>query len=93
MIYLQQAQFYYAGQSRYIGIFTSQEKAAQAYEIVRRMLKTDAEPPADTPREAFEISRKAAYDGVGETYPDGPKKMTPMTTPPKRKRGPQKKST
>lgn len=80
LLLLQQAQFYYAGQSRYIGIFTSQEKAAQAYEIVRKMLKSDAKPPSTCPREAFEISRRAAYDGVGETFPDTPKKAPPVAT-------------
>ena len=69
---LQQAQFYYSGQSRYIGIFTSQEKAAEAYEIVRKTLKSDVQLEAPTPKEAFEIARKRAYEAVGEVLPEHP---------------------
>jgi len=50
------------------------------------MLKSDAKPPSTDAKEAFEIARRAAYDGVGETFPDAPKKLTPAKkkrTPPK----------
>jgi hypothetical protein len=75
-----QAQFYYSGQSRYIGIFTSQEKAAEAYEIVRKTLKSDAQLDAPTPKEAFEIARKRAYEAVGEVLPDHPPAPPPPQT-------------
>ena len=62
-----QAQFYYSGQSRYIGIFTSEEKAAYAYEIVRNTLKSDV-PPSQDAKEAFASARQAAFDGVEEKF-------------------------
>lgn len=34
-----QAQMYFAGQSRYIGVFESKEKAAVAYEMIRKKIK------------------------------------------------------
>lgn len=66
-----QSQLYYAGKSRYIGVFDTREKAALAYEIAREQLKTDR------PIEAGSISlketeanvnaaRQAAFDGVNE---------------------------
>ncbi|KAL7464256.1 hypothetical protein ACHAXS_006391, partial [Conticribra weissflogii] len=39
-----QAQLYYAGKSRYIGVFDSREKAALAYENAREVLKTEKGP-------------------------------------------------
>merc|ERR1719230_1249149 len=39
-----QAQLYYAGKSRYIGVFDTREKAALAYEISREILKSDKSP-------------------------------------------------
>ena len=66
----QQAQLYYAGKSRYIGVFDSKEKASLAYEIAREVLKTDK--GEDGPANAEEtdrnvtLARKAAFAGVNE---------------------------
>eukprot|EP00581_Thalassiosira_minuscula_P016847 CAMPEP_0183732530 /NCGR_PEP_ID=MMETSP0737-20130205/38657_1 /TAXON_ID=385413 /ORGANISM="Thalassiosira miniscula, Strain CCMP1093" /LENGTH=934 /DNA_ID=CAMNT_0025965559 /DNA_START=410 /DNA_END=3214 /DNA_ORIENTATION=- len=65
-----QAQLYYAGKSRYIGVFDSKEKASLAYEIAREVLKTDK--GEDGPANAEEtdrnvaLARKAAFAGVNE---------------------------
>lgn len=64
-----QAQLYYAGKSRYIGVFDSREKAALAYEIAREVLKTDkgSEPTSATEMEKnVSLARKAAFAGVNE---------------------------
>mmetsp|Transcript_28900 Transcript_28900/g.43644 ORF Transcript_28900/g.43644 Transcript_28900/m.43644 type:complete len:394 (-) Transcript_28900:109-1290(-) len=63
-----QAQLYYAGQSRYIGVFDSREKATLAYEIAREMLKGGDAPKAPGPgaERAVEMARKAAFAGVNE---------------------------
>lgn len=81
MYFLQQAQLYYAGKSRYIGVFDTREKAALAYEIARERLKAD---PKDTTSgggqspEATEakvsLARKEAFAGVNEPDPRPPKK-------------------
>lgn len=65
-----QAQLYYSGKSRYIGVFDSKEKASLAYEIAREVLKTDKgeERPAN-PEETdrnVTLARKAAFAGVSE---------------------------
>jgi hypothetical protein len=69
-----QAQLYFAGKSRYIGVFDTREKAALAYEIARERLK--AEKNADgaplSPKQtenAVNAARKAAFDGVNERGP------------------------
>jgi hypothetical protein len=69
----QQAQLYYAGKSRYIGVFDTREKAALAYEIAREKLKADKTSPAeqsaqspDTTEAAVNAARKAAFEGVNE---------------------------
>jgi len=66
-----QAQLYYAGKSRYIGVFDTREKAALAYEIAREKLKSD--PTRDTSNqdpkvteEHVNMARKAAFAGVQE---------------------------
>jgi hypothetical protein len=68
-----QAQLYYAGKSRYIGVFDSREKAALAYEIARERLKTDCkETPnqtAETTEHKVNAARKAAFAGVNEPDP------------------------
>lgn len=66
---LQQAQLYYAGKSRYIGVFDSREKACLAYEISREVLKTDkGEDPKPSEIDAnINLARKAAFAGVGKT--------------------------
>ncbi len=66
----QQAQVYYAGKSRYIGVFDSKEKASLAYEIAREVLKTDNDDSAPSNAEETErdvnLARKAAFAGVNE---------------------------
>ncbi|KAI2504173.1 hypothetical protein MHU86_10287 [Fragilaria crotonensis] len=71
-----QAQLYYAGKSRYIGVFDTREKAALAYEIAREKLKSDNKTPADQSAQTFKATenavnaaRKAAFDGVNEKDP------------------------
>ena len=65
-----QAQLYYAGKSRYIGVFDTREKAALAYEIAREVLKTDRSPAdqcSQSPQETeanVNAARKAAFAGV-----------------------------
>eukprot|EP00574_Skeletonema_japonicum_P006972 CAMPEP_0201723158 /NCGR_PEP_ID=MMETSP0593-20130828/7294_1 /ASSEMBLY_ACC=CAM_ASM_000672 /TAXON_ID=267983 /ORGANISM="Skeletonema japonicum, Strain CCMP2506" /LENGTH=883 /DNA_ID=CAMNT_0048214223 /DNA_START=273 /DNA_END=2924 /DNA_ORIENTATION=+ len=63
-----QAQLYYAGKSRYIGVFDSREKACLAYEISREVLKTDkGEDPKPSEIDAnINLARKAAFSGVGK---------------------------
>lgn len=70
-----QAQLYYAGKSRYIGVFDTREKAALAYEIAREKLKTDrpaSEQNAQSLKETeanVNAARKAAFEGVNEKDP------------------------
>ncbi len=69
-----QAQLYFAGKSRYIGVFDTREKAALAYEIARERLKSEknAEGGALTPKQteaAVNAARKAAFEGVNERDP------------------------
>ena len=65
-----QAQLYFAGKSRYIGVFDSREKAALAYEIARDKLKSGAKTTnTSNPKETEDLvneARKAAFDGVNE---------------------------
>jgi len=70
-----QAQLYYAGKSRYIGVFDTREKAALAYEISREKLKTDKSPSDQSAQSVKETeanvnaARKAAFEGVNEKDP------------------------
>jgi hypothetical protein len=70
-----QAQLYFAGKSRYIGVFDTREKAALAYEIAREKLKTEkssAEGGVMSPKRteaAVNAARKAAFEGVNERDP------------------------
>ena len=70
-----QAQLYYAGKSRYIGVFDTREKAALAYEIAREKLKTDKSPGDQSTQSIKETeanvnaARKAAFEGVNEKDP------------------------
>jgi len=69
-----QAQLYYAGKSRYIGVFDSREKAALAYEIAREKLKSDNAPEVNNQNvedteAAVSSARKAAFEGVNEPDP------------------------
>eukprot|EP00816_Leptocylindrus_hargravesii_P013910 CAMPEP_0196809502 /NCGR_PEP_ID=MMETSP1362-20130617/9430_1 /TAXON_ID=163516 /ORGANISM="Leptocylindrus danicus, Strain CCMP1856" /LENGTH=503 /DNA_ID=CAMNT_0042184215 /DNA_START=545 /DNA_END=2056 /DNA_ORIENTATION=+ len=66
-----QAQLYYAGKSRYIGVFDTRENAATAYEIARQKLKnapSDGNAAAANSPEAIEAAvsaaRQAAFEGV-----------------------------
>ena len=68
---LQQAQLYYAGKSRYIGVFDTRENAATAYEIARQKLKNvPGTNNSDTPNDptaielAVQAARTAAFEGV-----------------------------
>jgi hypothetical protein len=72
---LQQAQLYFAGKSRYIGVFDTREKAALAYEIAREKLKSGT-PDAGTgglnvksTENLVNAARKAAFEGVNERAP------------------------
>lgn len=73
-----QAQLYYAGKSRYIGVFDSREKAALAYEIAREQLKADPKETVnqdpDTTEAKVNQARKAAFEGVNEPDPKQTKK-------------------
>mmetsp|Transcript_20319 Transcript_20319/g.25025 ORF Transcript_20319/g.25025 Transcript_20319/m.25025 type:complete len:1028 (-) Transcript_20319:317-3400(-) len=69
-----QAQLYYAGKSRYIGVFDTREKAALAYEIAREQLKADksSSEGAMSLKETeanVNAARKAAFEGVNEKDP------------------------
>jgi len=66
-IILQQAQLYFAGKSRYIGVFDTREKAALAYEIAREKLKSGPQDPSGKSTENLvNAARKAAFEGVNE---------------------------
>ena len=72
----QQAQLYYAGKSRYIGVFDTREKAALAYEIAREKLKTESKISSDQSAQSLKATeaavnsaRKAAFEGVNEKDP------------------------
>ena len=65
----QQAQLYYAGKSRYIGVFDTREKAAKAYEIAREKLKNasssnEGSQSQEATENAVAAARKAAFEGV-----------------------------
>lgn len=71
MFVIQQAQLYYAGKSRYIGVFDTRENAATAYEIARQKLKnapSNGNVAAANSPEAIEAAvsaaRQAAFEGV-----------------------------
>ena len=68
-----QAQLYFAGKSRYIGVFDTREKAALAYEIAREKLKTDKMDQGGLSAKMTEgmvnAARKAAFEGVNERDP------------------------
>ena len=70
-----QAQLYFAGKSRYIGVFDTREKAALAYEIAREKLKSEkssVEGGVMSPKRteaAVNAARKAAFEGVNERDP------------------------
>mmetsp|Transcript_5080 Transcript_5080/g.7742 ORF Transcript_5080/g.7742 Transcript_5080/m.7742 type:complete len:738 (+) Transcript_5080:145-2358(+) len=59
-----QAQLYYAGKSRYIGVFESREDACYAYEVARQILLSCKEPKDDEVETNINLARKAAFAGV-----------------------------
>mmetsp|Transcript_18996 Transcript_18996/g.26997 ORF Transcript_18996/g.26997 Transcript_18996/m.26997 type:complete len:562 (-) Transcript_18996:15-1700(-) len=63
-----QAQLYFAGKSRYIGVFDDRERAVLAYEIVREKIRDEPENKACScpmlAKEIFDLARKAAFAGV-----------------------------
>ena len=66
----QQAQVYYAGKSRYLGIFQSKEQASLGYEIARAALQAAPSPEGPERKEDIErnvaLAKEAAKAGVGE---------------------------
>jgi len=64
-----QAQLYFAGKSRYIGVFDSREKAALAYEIAREHLQNKASCSSKDTDGHVNTARKAAFEGVNEKDP------------------------
>jgi hypothetical protein len=57
-----QAQMYFAGQSRYIGVFESKQKAAVAYEMIRKKIK----PPSKSfPKVTLSLSPKCDAPAPG----------------------------
>jgi len=63
-----QAQLYFSGKSRYIGVFDNKEKASLAYEIAREVLKADdleaSSMNQDDVKNAVDLARKAAHAGI-----------------------------
>lgn len=62
-----QAQLYFAGKSRYIGVFDSRDIAATAYEIARDYLKDKSVLPSSSKQDTdlhVNAARKAAFAGV-----------------------------
>lgn len=64
-----QAQLYFAGKSRYIGVFDSREKAALAYEIAREHLQNKSVSGSKDTDAHVNAARKAAFEGVNEKDP------------------------
>jgi hypothetical protein len=64
-----QAQLYFAGKSRYIGVFDSREKAALAYEIAREHLQDKSATSSKDTEAYVNEARKAAFEGVNEKDP------------------------
>ncbi len=64
-----QAQLYFAGKSRYIGVFDSREKAALAYEIAREHLQHKTASGGKDTEAHVNAARKAAFEGVNENDP------------------------
>ena len=69
----QQAQTYFAGQSRYVGVYDTSRLAARAYVVVQDYLRQYRENRSftkETPKEElariFAAARKAADDAVSE---------------------------
>ena len=70
---LQQAQTYFAGQSRYVGVYDTSRLAARAYVVVQEYLRkyrenrtANKETPKEELAKIFASARKAADDAVQE---------------------------
>ena len=70
---VQQAQTYFAGQSRYVGVYDTSRMAARAYVVVQdhlRMYRGNRSLTKDSPKEElariFATARKAADEAVAE---------------------------
>ena len=59
-----QAQIYYAGKSRYIGVFESREDACYAYEVAGQVLMTSNEQNDDKVDANINLAKRAAFAGV-----------------------------
>ena len=59
-----QAQIYYAGKSRYIGVFESREDACYAYEVAGQVLMTCNEQNDDEVESNINLAKRAAFAGV-----------------------------
>ena len=67
----QQAQVYYAGQSRYIGVFVSREEACIAYESVREKLrraKVGAHDSNSTQDDPFNSAKRAVIESARKRH-------------------------
>ena len=61
-----QAQLYYAGKSRYIGVFDNRADACYAYEIARQILINCRDPQEGEVEVNINLARKAAFAGVSK---------------------------
>ena len=59
-----QAQIFYAGKSRYIGVFESREDACYAYEVAGQVLMTCNEPKDNEVDANINLAKRAAFAGV-----------------------------
>jgi len=69
LIHTQQAQFYFAGQSRYIGVFANAREAAFAYRTVYKLLETTRRSQTTNPKdnkELFDRARLEAHHAVDQ---------------------------
>jgi len=84
-----QVQLYYAGNSRYIGLFDTRQEAAMAYELARECCYSfkENDPTPEQVKRNLNVMRKAAFSGLEcrrncseESRPDDQqKKSTGMT--------------
>jgi hypothetical protein len=95
----QQAQTYFAGQSRYIGVYDSSRLAARAYVVVQdflRQYRTSCPFTRDTPREAlaavFATARQVADDAVRQLLNDDDEVIFNASDPSGESRGRQRKA-
>lgn len=87
-------QVYYAGQSRYIGVFETKEKAFLAHEIARDSLKpgTVRRPfDAYAAEAAVKKARVAAFNAVVPTAPDPSSKEIEAIVDPNRRKTTKRK--